>query len=92
VLQWAPEILCTNQETDKTVSMEKFKSANSLLLFGGFFLVMAVIQAYTGRAWARGLPTYHRDKNPKGFWWTVGMYVLFGAFCIGYSLYSVGKN
>jgi hypothetical protein len=88
----AAEILCTNQETDKTVSMEKFKSANSLLLFGGFFFVLAVIQVYTGRAAGRGSPSYYRDKNPRGFWWTVSMYALCGLLLIGYSFYLIGNN
>ena len=72
--------------------MEKFKSANSLLLFGGFFLVMAVIQAYTGRAWARGLPTYHRDKDPKRFWRAVITNALVGVLFIGYSFYLAGRS
>ena len=72
--------------------MGKFKSANSFLLFGGFFFVMAVIQVYTGRAGTRGSSTYYRDKNPKGFWLTVGMYALSGLLFIGYSLYLAGNN
>jgi hypothetical protein len=88
----AAEILCANQETDKTISMEKFKSANSMLLLGGFLFVLAVIQVYTGRAAGRGSPTYYRDKNPRGFWWTVGMYAVLGVLFIGYSFYLSGND
>ena len=64
--------------------LSDYHAANNLLLFGGLFLIIAALQTYTGKAGGRGV-IYSRDKEPRQFWLTIGMYVLMGIFIIAYS-------
>jgi len=59
------------------------------LIFGLFFLVLAVAGTRTGEAWARFGRVFYRDEEPKQFWWLIASHYLVGLGFIGYFLYKV---
>ena len=55
-----------------------------VLLAGLFFLVLAVIGTLTGKAYGKGA-SVERSKDPFGYWMTLAVEYLGGAFLIWYS-------
>ena len=63
-----------------------------LLMFGIFWLVLAVNGTCTAEAWARFGRIVYRAKEPKQFRQLVAAQYLGGVFFIGYYLYKVFGN
>jgi len=68
---------------DGTLFMpDLFSNPPYILLILGFALFFAaVVSAYTGKTFFRGL--VYRAKDPSEFWWLVAIYFLGGVLFIG---------
>jgi hypothetical protein len=64
------------------------QSPDGLFWFGVLLLLLGGFGIYSGKALARG-GAVDRDKDPKGFWFIIGLDYLIGIGLIGYYFYLV---
>ena len=65
------------------------RSPYLFLIIGVFSISAAVAFTCTGKAWVRFYGWIYRAKEPRSFWWEVGLDYLIGTSFIAYFLYRV---